>query len=96
MIWDSPRSNLRTVEYLNAAARAEGLDLQARRGNPTGHGIHNKMALGVIGGQGWVMVGSTNGGEVSAKLSREMNLLVFSDPAYAYLATVFWSDWGPE
>ena len=93
---DSPRSNLRTVEYLNAAARAEGLDLQARRGNPTGHGIHNKMALGVTGGQGWVMVGSTNGGEVSAKLSREMNLLVFSDPAYAYLATVFWSDWGPE
>ena len=29
---ESPRSNLRTVEYLNATACAEGLDLQARRG----------------------------------------------------------------
>ena len=39
---DSPRSNLRTVEYLTAVAQAEGLDLQARRRNPTGQGIHNK------------------------------------------------------
>jgi hypothetical protein len=89
----SPRSNLRTVEYLNAVAAAEGLDLQARRRNPTGAGIHNKMVLVEIGGRGWVMVGSTNGGEVSAKLNREMNLLVGSDAAYAYLAEVFWHDW---
>jgi hypothetical protein len=27
----SPRSNLRTVEYLTAVAQAEGLDLQAPR-----------------------------------------------------------------
>jgi phosphatidylserine/phosphatidylglycerophosphate/cardiolipin synthase-like enzyme len=93
---ESSRSNLRTVEYLNATARSEGLDLQARRGNPTGHGIHNKMVLGSIGGKGLVMAGSTNGGEVSAKLSREMNLLVSSDPAYGYLAAMFWRDWGPE
>ena len=49
---DSPRSNLRTVEYLTAVAQAEGLDLQARRRNPTGQGIHNKMVLAQIGGQG--------------------------------------------
>jgi hypothetical protein len=91
---DSPRSNLRTAEYLNALASAEGLDLQARRRNPTGLGIHNKMVLGSIGGKGWVMAGSTNGGEVSAKLSREMNLLLRSDEAYAYLAEIFWRDWG--
>jgi cardiolipin synthase len=91
---DSPRSNLRTLEYLTAVAQAEGLDLQARRRNPTGLGIHNKMVLAQIGGKGWTIVGSLNGGEVSAKLNREMALLVGSDEAYAYLADVFWYDWG--
>ena len=89
----SPRSNLRTVEYLNAMALNEGLDLQARRRNPTGQGIHNKMVLAQIGGRGWVVVGSLNGGEVSAKLNREMALKVASDEAYSYLADVFWYDW---
>ena len=90
----SPRSNLRTVEYLNYIARAEGLDLQARRGNPTGQGIHNKLVLAQIGGRGWVVAGSLNGGEVSAKLNREVALLVGSDEVYEYLARVFWYDWG--
>ncbi len=89
----SPRSNLRTVEYLNGAAQTEGLKLQARRRNPTGGGIHNKMVLAQVGGQGWAAVGSLNGGEVSAKLNREMVLLVGSDEAYNYLADVFWYDW---
>jgi len=89
----NPRSNLRTVEYLQAVARAEGLDLDARRRNPTGEGIHNKMLLAHIGGRGWVIVGSLNGGEASAKLNREINLKMASDEAYAYLADVFWSDW---
>ena len=75
----SPRSNLRTVEYLTAVAQAEGLDLQARLGNPTSQGIHNKMVLAQIGDQGWAIAGSLNGGEVSAKLNREMALLVGSD-----------------
>ncbi len=88
----SPRSNLRTVEYLNYIARAEGLDLQARRGNPT-VGIHNKLVLAQIGGRGWTVAGSLNGGEVSAKLNREVALLVGSDEVYAYLADVFWYDW---
>jgi phosphatidylserine/phosphatidylglycerophosphate/cardiolipin synthase-like enzyme len=90
---NSPRSNLRTVEYLTYVAHAEGLDLQARRRNPTGLGIHNKMVLAQIDGQGWVVAGSLNGGEVSAKLNREMTLLVGSDEVYDYLADVFWYDW---
>ena len=89
----SPRSNLRTVEYLTAVAQAEHLDLQARRRNPTGKGIHNKMVLAQIDGQGWAVVGSLNGGEVSTKLNREMALLVGSDEAYTYLADVFRYDW---
>jgi len=89
----SSRSNLRTAEYLTAIARAEGLDLEVRRANPTGLGLHNKMALAQIGGQGWVMAGSLNGGEVSAKLNREVSLVVSSDEAFSYLADVFWHDW---
>ncbi len=90
----SSRSNLRTAEYLTAVARAEGLDLEVRRANPTGLGIHNKMLLAQIGGQGWVMAGSLNGGEVSAKLNREVSLVVSSNEAFSYLAKVFWHDWG--
>ena len=90
---DSPRSNLRTVEYLTSVAQAERLDLQARRRNPTGQGIHNKMVLAQIGGKGWAVVGSLNGSEVSAKLSREMALLMGLDEVYSYLADVFWYDW---
>jgi hypothetical protein len=52
------------------------------------------MVLAQIGGQGWVVAGSLNGGEVSAKLNREMSLMVASNEAYAYLADVFWYDWG--
>jgi len=52
-----------------------------------------KMGLARIGGKGWAVVGSLNGGEPSAKLNREMALLVGSDAAYGYLADVFWYDW---
>jgi cardiolipin synthase len=90
---DSPRCNQRTVEYLRALALQEGLDLDARRANPTGEGIHNKMVLARIDGQGWVVAGSLNGSEASTKLNREMSLRVASNEAFAYLAEVFWSDW---
>jgi hypothetical protein len=39
--------------------------------------------LARIGGKGWTVMGSLNGGEVSAKLNREMALLVGSDEPYA-------------
>jgi H+/Cl- antiporter ClcA len=41
-----------------------------------------------IGGQGWEIAGSLNGGEVSAKSNREMALLVGSNEVYDYLARV--------
>jgi hypothetical protein len=43
--------------------------------------------------KGWTVVGSLNGGEVSAKLSREMALLVGSDEVYNYLEDVYRFDW---
>lgn len=89
----SSRSNLRTAEYLISIARAEGLDVQVRRGNPAGLGLHNKMVVAQIDGRGWVMAGSPNGGEVSAKLNREVALIAGSDEAADYLAELFWHDW---
>ena len=90
---DSPRSNLRTTEYLSHIADTEGLDLQARRRNPTGQGSHNKMVLSQIDDRGWAIVGSLNGGEVSAKLNREIALLVGTDEVYNYLADMFGYNW---
>jgi hypothetical protein len=88
-----PNGNYATVAYLNAVARAEGLDLEARLGNPAGLGIHNKMVLVRRGGAGTVHVGSLNGSETAAKINREVALQVQSDRAYAYLAAVFAADW---
>ncbi len=89
----SPRSNAATVAYLNEIAQQEGLNLEARRGNPTYLGIHNKMVLVEVGGRGWVHVGSLNGSEGSAKVNRELALQVQSDAAYQYLAAMFERDW---
>ena len=89
----SSRSNLRTEEYLTSVSRAEGLDLQVSHANPTGLGLHNKMVLAEIGGRGWSMIGSLNGGEASAKVNREVSVIVQSDELYRYLAEMFWGDW---
>ncbi len=94
--FDNPydvRSNLTTVNYVNDIARAEGLDLQARRGNPTGAGLHAKLHLFALGQERWAVVASINGGEVSNKLNREMGLALQSPQAYSYLKTVFDGDW---
>ena len=69
--------DLRQEEYLTAVRR----------------GAEVRVLLAQIGGRGWVVVGSLNGGEVSAKLNREMALKVASDEVYSYLTDVFWYDW---
>lgn len=91
--FDQDGDNAATVAYLWDVARAEGLDLKARLGNPTALGLHNKMVLAHIGGQGYVHVGSINGSEASFKANREMALQVQSDKAYVYLQAVFDYDW---
>ncbi len=87
-------SNTATCAYVNGIARAELLDLACKTGNPTGLGIHNKMVLVQIGGQGYLHVGSINGSEQSSKGNRELALQVQSNDAYAYLADMFQRDWG--
>lgn len=90
---EAARSNQATVDYLTAIASAEGLDIQARLGNPTGGGLHAKLVLVRVGGATWSAVGSLNGGEVSHKLNREVMLLTDQPAIYARLAEVFAWDW---
>lgn len=90
---DALRSNQATVTYVRSIAAAEGIDLDARLGNPTGGGIHAKLVLARIGGQWWSAVGSLNGGETSHKLNREVVLMVENAEIYARLYSVFEHDW---
>ncbi len=67
---ESLRSNRATVDYIRAIATAEGLDLDARLGDPTGSGIHIKLVLIKVDGEMWSAAGSLNGGEISYKADR--------------------------
>lgn len=87
------RSNAVTVAYVQSVAAAEGLDLAAQLGNPTGGGIHAKLLLARIGGEHWAAVGSLNGSEVSAKLNREVVLMVGQAAIYDHLRRIFDHDW---
>ena len=90
---DSLRSNAATVEYVRSIALSEGLDLDARTGNPTAGGIHAKLVLVHVGDRYWSAVGSLNGGETSHKLNREVVLMVEQREIYDRLYTVFERDW---
>lgn len=88
-----PLNNQVTCDYVNNIAHHEDLDLKCALGNPAGLGIHNKMVLALIDGQGWLHVGSINGTEQSSKGNRELALQVQSNAAYNLLATMFQFDW---
>lgn len=90
---DDPRGNGATVDYLHTVAAAEGLDIQARVGNPAGLGIHAKVSLFQIGDERWSAVGSLNGGEISHKMNREVVLLMENAPIHSHLVAVFEHDW---
>ena len=90
---DRDGQNADTVDYVQAVARAERLDLRARLANPTHLGLHNKMLLAHVDGRGYVHAGSINGSEASSKFNRELALQVQSDEAYHYLQTLFEADW---
>jgi phosphatidylserine/phosphatidylglycerophosphate/cardiolipin synthase-like enzyme len=85
-------SNSATCRMVNKVALEDGLQLSCALGNPTGLGIHNKMILAHVAGQGYVHVGSLNGTELSSKGNREVALLVQSDGAYEILSDMFGHD----
>ncbi len=86
-------SYTQTLAYVNAIAKAEGLDLEAVAADPTRYGIHNKMVLVHLDDGGYVHIGSINGSEASSKLNREVALQVHSEAVYAYLHELFRGDW---
>ncbi|MFP4344741.1 MAG: lamin tail domain-containing protein [Anaerolineales bacterium] len=84
----------RTVVYVNDIAAAEGLDLKAAGGSPLTYGIHNKMVLVWLDGEGgYAHVGSINGSERSNKANREVALQIQSDAVFEYLERMFMVDW---
>jgi phosphatidylserine/phosphatidylglycerophosphate/cardiolipin synthase-like enzyme len=85
-------SNAATCAAVNEIAASESLPLRCELGNPTGLGIHNKMVLAQIDGEGYVHVGSINGTEISHKGNRELALQVQSDSVYTYLVGLFLGD----
>ena len=87
------RSNLNTANYVNDIAADEGIDIQARLGNPAGAGLHAKVHLLALGDQRWVVLASMNGGEASNKLNREIGLALETAQGYNALAGVFMDDW---
>ncbi len=87
------RSNRSTADYITHIAEAEGLDMAARLGNPTGGGIHAKMVLVRINDTTWSAVGSLNGSEASHKLNRELVLLTDMTPIHTRLVELFDHDW---
>jgi hypothetical protein len=91
---DKEGRNRATVLYLTELAQHENLELEARLGNPTQRGIHNKMVLVDLGpGERYVHVGSINGSAVSNKANRELALQLRSPDVHSYLSQVFEYDW---
>lgn len=89
-------SNAATVVYiesLRALSSTLKNNLEARLGNPTEGGIHNKMYLFDVDSHKVVHVGSINGSELSNKGNREIALQVESTAAYDYLRAMFEYDW---
>lgn len=91
--YDDQQQNLATALYVQSVSKAEDLDLQARLGNPTLGGVHNKMVLVRLGTDRYVHVGSINGSEASSKVNRELALQARSDGAHQYLEQVWHYDW---
>ncbi|MCC7161825.1 MAG: lamin tail domain-containing protein [Anaerolineae bacterium] len=89
--FSDPRSNYETCVYVNRLSRE--YDIECRLANPTGLGIHIKLALVEKGGSGFVHLGSINGSETSNKLNRELAVQVESSDAHAYWKGIFEADW---
>lgn len=87
-------SNQATCDYVEQVVKAEGLhQLRCQLGNPAGLGIHNKMVLVELNGQGFIHLGSLNGTEQAHKGNRELAIQVQSNELYTYLAEMFVRDW---
>lgn len=87
----NPRSNFYTVEYLNEVARRENLNLEARLGCFS-QGIKKYHVKGFVVDNKAVMLGSMNWNLNSPTKNREVNVIIYGDPA-KYFSEVFLYDW---
>jgi cardiolipin synthase len=88
---DSQEENADALNYLNHAAAAEGLDLQARFAKiPGALKLHNK---GVVADGERALVSSINWGPTSVFDNREVGLILESPAAAGYFERAFEYDW---
>ena len=92
---DDPKSNIRTMLYVNSIAEKEGLDLEARLVDLDTVGFKKLHAKGVVVDNDTVFVSSVNWNEHSPTKNREVGVIVYGEPA-EYFAEVFLADWGQE
>jgi phosphatidylserine/phosphatidylglycerophosphate/cardiolipin synthase-like enzyme len=88
---DDPRSNLRTVRYVNEIARRENLPLEARLARRDDK-ITKYHLKGVVVDGKVVLLGSMNWNEHSPKKNREVNVIIYGPPA-SYFERLFLEDW---
>jgi len=88
---EDPRSNLRTVRYVNEIARRENLPLEARLAwrDDVVRKYHLK---GVVVDGSAVLLGSMNWNEHSPKKNREVSVIIYGAPA-GHFERLFLQDW---
>jgi hypothetical protein len=59
---------------------------------PAGLGVHNKLILVRAKGRTLTLLGSWNGSETSARLNRELSVLIEGEAVFEYFATILRSD----
>lgn len=88
---DDPRSNLRTVSYVNEIAQKEKLPLEARLAWRDEKITKYHLKGVVVDGEA-VLLGSMNWNEHSPKKNREVSVIIYGAPA-AYFERLFLEDW---
>ncbi len=84
-----PRSNAATRAYVTSLGLPT---LQVFLSSPAGLGVHNKLILARVAGRALTLLGSWNGSETSARLNRELSVLIEGDAPFHYFAALLRSD----
>lgn len=90
---DDPKSNLKTIEYVNKISEDERINLEARLVDLKEHGFKKLHVKGMVIDEKAVLVSSINWNEYSPTKNREVGVIIYGEPA-KYFSDVFISDWG--
>ncbi|MEE8401485.1 MAG: phospholipase D-like domain-containing protein [Candidatus Hydrothermarchaeaceae archaeon] len=92
---DDPRSNLKTIEYVNKISEDEHINLEAKLVDLKEHGFKKLHVKGMVVDGKAALVSSINWNEYSPTKNREVGVVIYGEPA-KYFSDVFISDWGAE